>query len=415
MKKKWIFIIIGVLVIGGLLMASNFLWFGKKSQNLNKDTWKPLITEDSVLSATLLNIAAKYNQPAMACALVNSKGIITSAAVGTYVYGEDLPVNIDSRFNIGSDTKSMTALLIQILIDEGKLSYNTTLGQALPDIPMLPAYRNVTINDLLLSKAGIIAFQRTALEDPNVVQKLWTEIPAQYPVPTEQRREVAKFALSLSPIAEPGSKAIYSNVGWSIAGLIAETVAGKPYEELIQEKIFDPIGMKNARLGGWPASVAESNQPRGHYPGAGSGKTPKPQELNDVYTFPDWMNPSGGVNCSIKDFASYVQENLAGLEGKGKLLDKTGYESIHSIHMRVKISEMYLDNKQKGELTMGYGWDVVTLGGDNISVASGSGGTFFATIAVYPGLDIGFVGFTNSGDGVQALEEAIKKTTGIKW
>ena len=82
MKKKWIFIIIGVLVIGGLLMASNFLWFGKKSQNLNKDTWKPLITEDSVLSATLLNIAAKYNQPAMACALVNSKGIITSAAVG---------------------------------------------------------------------------------------------------------------------------------------------------------------------------------------------------------------------------------------------------------------------------------------------------------------------------------------------
>ena len=127
------------------------------------------------------------------------------------------------------------------------------------------------------------------------------------------------------------------------------------------------------------------------------------------------MNPSGGVNCSIKDFALYVQENLAGLEGKGKLLDKTGYENIHSIHMTVKISEMYLDNKQKGELTMGYGWEIVTLGGDNISVAQGSGGTFFATIAVYPGLDIGFVGFTNSGDGVQVLEEAIKKTTRIKW
>lgn len=83
--------------------------------------------------------------------------------------------------------------------------------------------------------------------------------------------------------------------------------------------------------------------------------------------------------------------------------------------MTVKISEMYLDNKQKGELTMGYGWEVTTIGGNNVSIAQGSGGTFFATIAVYPALDIGFVGFTNSGDGAQALEEAIKKTTGIQW
>jgi len=372
---------------------------------------QPLITEDNALSATLSQICEQYKQPAMACALVNGKGIITKAAVGSSVYGEDMPVNIDSRFHIGSITKSMTALLIQMLVDEGKLSYDTTLEQALPDIPMRADYRNVTISELLLSKAGIIAFQRTDLEDQNIVQKLWAEIPAEYPDPMEQRREVAKLALNLNPIAEPGSKAIYSNVGWSIAGLIAETAAGKPYEELIKERIFEPLGMKNARIGGWPASTIEPEQPRGHYPVA--GQSPRPQDLNDVYTFPAWMNPAGGVHCRITDFALYVMENLAGLEGQGKLLDKNGYENIHSVHMTAKISEMYIGMEQEGNVTMGYGWGVFAVEGGNLSVADGSGGTFYARIAVYPALDVGFAGFTNCGDGSLALDEAIKKITGM--
>ena len=219
MKNKWILIIIGIIILASL-STSLYFWLGDNSKIKEEDHLQPLITEDNALSATLSQICEQYKQPAMACALVNGKGIITKAAVGSSVYGEDMPVNIDSRFHIGSITKSMTALLIQMLVDEGKLSYDTTLEQALPDIPMRADYRNVTISELLLSKAGIIAFQRTDLEDQNIVQKLWAEIPAEYPDPMEQRREVAKLALNLNPIAEPGSKAIYSNVGWSIAGLI---------------------------------------------------------------------------------------------------------------------------------------------------------------------------------------------------
>jgi D-alanyl-D-alanine carboxypeptidase len=412
MNKQLIFIIIGVVVVIGLAAAAYF-WFGRNSKTINKATWKPLITEDSVLSTTLSKVSAQYKQPAMACVLVNSAGIVTSAAVGTGVYGQNLPVSTNSLFNIGSDTKSMTALLIQMLVDEGKLSYDMTLEQALPDIPMLPAYSNVTIRELLLDQAGIIAFQNTNLEDPSVVQTMWTDIPAQYPNATEQRRAIAKFALNLAPIAEPGTKAIYSNVGWSIAGLIAETAAGKPYEQLIREKIFEPLGMNDATIGGWPASPADPDQPRGHYPGAGPGKTPKPQDLNDVYVFPAWMNPSAGANCSIKDLAFYVQDNLAGLQGQGKLLDKNGYENIHSIHLTVPISEMYQGNKQKGDLNLGYAWAIISVGGDNVSAAEGTGGTFYAVIVVDPSLDAGFAGVTNSGDGLQALEVALKKMTGF--
>jgi len=413
MDNKLVFIIISIVLIAGILAVVYFR-FGDGSKIKNRDNWQPLITEDNALSTTLKQISEKYKQPAMACALVDSSGIITRAAVGSSVYGEDMPVDIDSRFHIGSITKSMTALLIQMLVDEGKLSYDTTLEQALPDIHMRADYRNVTIRELLLSKAGIIAFQRSDLEDQDMVDKLWSKIPAEYTDPTEQRREVAKLALNLTPIVEPGSKAIYSNVGWSIVGLIAENTAGKQYEELVKERIFEPLGMKDARIGGWPASAEEPGQPRGHYPGTGRGKAPQPQELDDVYTFPDWMNPSGGVHCSIMDFALYVLENLAGLEGQGKLLGKDGYENIHSVHLTVEISEMYIGMSQKGDLNLGYGWGIVPTDSGNLSAAEGSGGTFYAIIYVYPALDAGFVGFTNAGDGSEALGEAVKRITGLE-
>lgn len=309
----------------------------------------------------------------------------------------------------------MTALLIAILVAENKLRYDMTLEQALPDIPMLEDYHQVTLNNLLLNQAGIIAFQQIDLEDPKIVAKLWEDIPAQYCDPTKQREEVAKLALNLKPIVNPGKKAVYSNVGWAIAGLIAEKAAGQSYEDLLQHRIFEPLGMNTARVGGWPASETEPNQPRGHYGALLTKEAIKPQPLNDAYTFPAWMNPSGGVHCSIIDFALYAQENLSGLQGNGNLLSQEGYQTIHSVHLKTKLSEMYINSKEKGYLTMGYGWMVIPEGGKPLSAADGSGGTFYARLIVFPALNAAFAGFTNCGDGFKALDKAIERMTGLSW
>jgi CubicO group peptidase (beta-lactamase class C family) len=410
MSNKWRCVTIGVVIMAGLASAL-FFWLRPDSGTPEEGKLQPLITDDKVLAANLAQICEQYQQPAMACALVNGHGLITRASSGSAVYGKEAPVGIDSRFHIGSTTKSMTALLIQMLVDEGKLSYATTLEKALPAIAMRPEYRQLTLDDLLLNRAGIIAFQRMDLEDPAVFAQMWTEIPARYPAPRDQRREVARLALNLNPIGEPGRQAVYSNVGWSIAGLIAETAAGQPYEELLKTRIFEPLGMKKARTGGWPANPLDPAQPRGHY--STPGKSPEPQDLKDAYVFPDWMNPSGGVHCTITDYALYVLENLAGLEGQGRLLSQNSYANIHAIHLTAKISEMYMGMTQEGDLTLGYGWGVFPIPGGNLSVADGSGGTFLARLAVYPALDVAFAGFTNCGDGSAALDEAIKRLTGL--
>lgn len=423
-------LIITLLIIVGIcsLSAASYLIFKRvsaikpstsnnssgKSSSVEAADWEPLVKDNSKLSKILSSLIKKYNQPAMAFALFNSKGIISEAIAGSAVFGENKSVNMDSRFHIGSTTKSMTAILIQMLVDEGKLSYNTTLSEALPDISMLEDYRNVTVQDLLLNKAGILAFQQTDLEDPVLVQKLWSEIPSRYANPQKQRKEVSKVVLNLKPVAKPGSKAVYSNVGWAIAGLITETATGKSYEELIADRIFTPLGMSQAKLGKWPASESEPDQPRGHYP-SDNGSSPKPQSLTDKYTFPDWMNPSGGVSCTINDYAIYVRENLKGLKGKGKLLNQKGYKNIHSIHITANIKDMYMGVNDEGTLTLGYGWLVLPVENSLLSTADGSGGTFYATIALMPDLDIGFAAFTNCGDGSKAISEAVKLTTGFDW
>ena len=393
------------LVLGLYVLISNV--FLKTSKETN---WQ---LDDAHLSAKLTEISKQYHQPAMACALVSGNEIVAKAAVGTIAMGEETSVDGHSRFHIGSTTKTMTALLIALLVREGKLRYDMTLSEMLPDVKMLAEYQDVTLHDLLLHKAGIIAFQLLQNEPPEVSQTLWTDIPARISDPQMQRLEVAKYVLNLKPIAEPGTKAIYSNVGYALIGLIAETAAGKPYETLISEKIFNPLGMVDARFGKWPASISEPNQPRGHY--ANSRKEPIPQELEDAYVFPDWMNPSGGVHCTINDLALYVQENLLGLQGTGKLMEKSNYENIHIIHHTAVIKEMYPGLFQEGELTLGYGWAVIPDGDKAfISMADGSGGTFYATLVVYPALNIAFAGFTNCGGGNLALSEAIEQMTGFK-
>jgi CubicO group peptidase (beta-lactamase class C family) len=362
----------------------------------------------------LTKLKQEYNQPAIAAALVQGDRIVAEAAVGTMIYGENKMVNENSRFHLGSTTKSMTAVLVAMLVKEGMLSYATTLKQALPGMEMRDEYRSATIADLLNNKAGIIAFQLTTLEDPAIVEKLRKEIPDAYPDPTEQRREVTKLALSLEPIAQPGTKVIYSNVGWPIIGYILELASGQSYEDLLKKRIFEPMGMKTARIGGWPASASEPDQPRGHYPPQDTTGTPEPQELEDQYILSAWMNPSGGVHCSIHDFALYAREHLLGLQGKGKLLDQESYRIIHSIQVTTNLREMYPHMKQDREASFGYGWAINKEDRGNVSSAAGSGGTFFAQIQVDPANDRAFVGFTNCGNGGKALSDLFKQVAGEK-
>jgi CubicO group peptidase (beta-lactamase class C family) len=378
--------------------------------------WQPVVGSDEELREVLGQICDDFDQPAMAVAVIVGSDIIAKAARGVREYGKNTSVDISSRFHIGSTTKSMTAMLLSALVEDGSLSWEMTLDRLLPEIEMRNEYKQVSLHDLLVNRAGIVPFQQFGQDDPELTEKIWKEIPLGFADPVQQRLEMAKVLLCAKPFVKPRTKAVYSNAGWAIAGLIIDKITGSSYESALRHKILDPLEMFETKVGGWPASPADLNQPRGHYPPEqGHYSKPKAQSLQEDYVLPFWMNPSGGVHCSISDLALYVQENLLGLKGEGKLLSRESYKTIHSIQVTAKMREMYIGLKSDADASYGYGWAVVPVEGDLLSIADGSGGTFFARLIVFPPLNAAFCGLTNCGNGAVALDRAIEKTTGFEW
>jgi CubicO group peptidase (beta-lactamase class C family) len=134
----------------------------------------------------------------------------------------------DTRFRLGSITKQFTATLVMQLVEKGLIDLNAPVQRYLPDYPKV-----VTIHQLLNHTSGIPGY---------------TELPA---FGRDARRpqkpaEFMKMFSGLELLFEPGTKFSYSNSGYFLLGVILEKVTGKPYEELLRERIFDPLGMKES-------------------------------------------------------------------------------------------------------------------------------------------------------------------------
>lgn len=364
------------------------------------------------MAELLATLRGEHRQPAIVAALVRSTGVSARAAVGSTVAHGPADLELAHRFHIGSVTKSLTALLMARCVNDGLLSYTQTVREALPHVAVRPEYAKVTLHDLLTSRAGIIPFQQHAFEDPAHVEVLDRVIPAQAPDPRHQRQRVAEYALAQPPVNAPGTRAVYSNVGWAVLGHVIETALGQAYEMALAARVLLPLGMRGAHVGGWPADLSKPNQPRGHYV---DGHQLRPQPLDDQYVLKPWMNPAGGVCCTIDDFAAYALDVLRGLAGHGRLLPAPAYATIHATQVTERANTMYQGVRTRARVEYGYGWGVHHIHGARLSIADGSAGTFYARLAVLPALDLAFAGFTNAGDGARALDAAVIRATGITW
>ena len=105
-----------------------------------------IVDAQTSLNDLLTPYLAGYDLPALAAAVVQDGKVIASGAVGTRRAGADIPVTINDRFHIGSDTKAMTALLAAMLVEENKLRWDSTVAEVFPELAatMTPGLRGVT-------------------------------------------------------------------------------------------------------------------------------------------------------------------------------------------------------------------------------------------------------------------------------
>ena len=266
------------------------------------------------LAPDLAAVRQEYTFPALAAAVIVDGKLHAVGVVGVRKYGSDIKAEPNDPFHLGSCTKAMTGSLIGLLVQQGKLKWETTLAEYLPDLKdkMHPDYRGVTLVHLLSHRAGVPSMTDgfSPVGDKELQQIIALKSPR------EQRRRVMEIVLSQPPINKPPDKQEYSNAGFTIAGVIAETATGEDYEVLLRRLLFGPLGMTSAGFGAM-GTTDHVDAPWQHRK-QGEGVIPvNPGPASDN---PPFITPAGRVHCSIGDWAKYIQCILAAARGEPGLL-----------------------------------------------------------------------------------------------
>ena len=185
-------------------------------------------------------IKIKIKSPFSGSVLVAKKGeIIFNEAYGESDRINNIPNTIDTKYGIGSVTKQFTAMLIMQLVEEKKIKLQDTINKFLPYLSNEKA-NNITIHQLLSHTSGLPHYNGL-----QVVGVSLKEFGNTNYTPKELVKLIDKTLL----VSTPGTEFYYSSLGYDLLGAILEEVSGKSFAELLNEKIVNPLKLKNTGFG----------------------------------------------------------------------------------------------------------------------------------------------------------------------
>ena len=324
--------------------------------------------------------------PGLAVVIARSDGQPRVYVSGERRIGKGDPIMPADRMHLGSLTKAVTATVVGALAERRQLTFETTIGQAFPELvaKMQPAYRNVSLRQLLGHSGGIPPYRTSESLQP----LLWLQGTA-----IEQRSAFLARVLVQPPRFEPGTRHEYSNVGGAIAGAMAERVAGSPYRQLVQELVFAPLG-GNAAFGN--PGLAATPQPWGHTRTI-LGTVTEVTPTDIVYTTPLAIEPAGDASPSLQDYGRFLQLHLRGLRGRDDVLEATTIQDLHNAVAPIT----------PGSGTA-MGWSLMPRDGVRSHEHVGSYGAYVAYATIQPSRDVAVAAFTNVGGG-QELRNAVAR------
>jgi CubicO group peptidase (beta-lactamase class C family) len=252
-------------------------------------------------------------------------------AVGYSDVAKAIPMKTDALFWIASMSKPMTATALMMLVDEGKVKLSDPVEKYLPEFHgqwlaveqdsehqlLKPASRPITIEDVLSHTSGLPFMSR-------VEHKIDT-----FPL----NQAALSYALTALKF-EPGSKYDYSNAGLNTAGRIIEVASGLPYEEFMQRRLFQPLGMKDTTL--WPTESQLKRLAKSYQPNV----TKDLLEETDIsqLTYPlnsrtRCSSPAGGYFSTADDLSLFCRMILNGGVLKGKrYISQDAIKEMTTVH-----------------------------------------------------------------------------------
>ncbi|MDT0293136.1 serine hydrolase domain-containing protein [Mesonia ostreae] len=182
---------------------------------------------------SLFDLVDQHHKMMGSVALIKNGEEIYTRSIGFADLEKEKKANKNTKYRIGSITKSFTATVILQLIDEGKLTLNTNLAEFYPDIVNAS---EITIQQLLNHHSGLFNF--TSAED-------YLSMNTQ----AISKQELLAIIKKNGKVFEPGEKGEYSNTNYLLLTFIAEDLEKDSFSNILEERIFKPLKLKNTEVG----------------------------------------------------------------------------------------------------------------------------------------------------------------------
>ena len=293
----------------------------------------------------------QHEELAGAVALVaDREKVLSVTAVGFADIEAKKPMAEDSVFWIASQSKAMTAVAVLMLVDEGKIALDDPVEKYLPEFKgqRVAGPKPVAKPEPKDKKKGKDAAAKTApvpepepvaAIHPITIREVLSHVSG-LPFKSEEEKPTldglpladAVKTYAKAPLAtQPGANYQYSNAGINTAARVLEVVSGMPYEEFMQKRLFDPLGMKDTTF--WPNAEQVSRLAKTYKPDA-SKKKLVPGALNQLqadltdrqHRFP---MPAGGLFSTAKDVSQFCRMllNRGELDGR-RYISMKSFEAL---------------------------------------------------------------------------------------
>ena len=318
------------------------------------------------LEARIREVLTGTRTPGIGIAIVSRDSDLWVAGLGTADVATGRGATAETLFRIGSTSKAFVSLLVLLLEQEGKLHLDDPVRQYAPEIAFHNRWERtdpVRIVNLLEHSTG---WDDLSLRD---YAKNDSALTLRQGLDYTPRTRTSRW--------RPGTRVSYCNSGPPVAAYIAEKLEGRPFEQLVHERLFLPIGMKTATYFPDPKLATLYHA---------DGKTP----------YPYWHileRPAGAINASAQDMAAYV-----------RFLLNRGAVRGHQLVPRAGVERMELPRSSltaRAGLPVGYGLHVATyIDSGYVWVGHDGGVNGGLTVMSYrPDAGLGFAFMINSGSG----------------
>lgn len=265
----------------------------------------------AAVESALDDVLKKLQEPSLGLApggvlSVRAEGWVYEKSLGLADLEAGVPIDCDMPFQIGSNTKMMTATVLLQLQEEGRLSIDDRLADHLPEVAArLPNGEVITLRQLAQHTSGVFSYTDTA---PDGTPGL---MDADIDDPAALRRQIGPgdmidFVVEHGqPNFVPGEEGAwsYSNTGYTLLGMVIEKLEAKPIEKSFEIRIFEPLGMNDTYMwNGIPRP--EFGLPRAYL------AAPFTNETTEWNMSQGWA--AGAVVSTIEDMHTFIQALLAG-------------------------------------------------------------------------------------------------------